>query len=177
MIRKWGEYGVGSVKRHFCWWNSYSWYSQCTGRPRIKKIRIRKTMEVTWIYLWLYSKISRLLPINWFFCIQNKCLALSMFCLLTKPKSWSDIYVYCFLQHYLSFYRISHFICISSILPENNGFTFGEQPLIKRLLQEMFKEKPTFPKYTVTYDVKYVLDYVKQRSFSSETLSFMYQSH
>ena len=34
----------------------------------------------------------------------------------------------------------------------------------------MFKERPTFPRYAVTYYVKYVLDYVKKCSFSSETL-------
>ena len=33
----------------------------------------------------------------------------------------------------------------------------------------MFKERPTFPSYTVTYDVKYVLDYVKTCFISSET--------
>ena len=49
---------------------------------------------------------------------------------------------------------------LSSILPAVNGFTFGEQPVIKELLQGMFKERPNFPRYTVTYDVKYVLDYV-----------------
>ena len=31
----------------------------------------------------------------------------------------------------------------------------------------MFKERPIFPRYTVTYDVKYVLDYVKKCSFCS----------
>ena len=54
---------------------------------------------------------------------------------------------------------------LSSILPAVNGFTFGEQPLIKRLLRGMFKERPTFSRYTVTYDVKYVLDYVKNVLF------------
>ena len=54
---------------------------------------------------------------------------------------------------------------LSSVLPAVNGFTFGEQPLIKRLLRGMFKERPTFPRYTVTYDVKYVLDYVKNVLF------------
>ena len=57
----------------------------------------------------------------------------------------------------------------SSILPAVNGFTSGEQTLIKRLLRGMFKERRTFPRYTVTYDVKYVLYYVKKCSFSSET--------
>ena len=58
---------------------------------------------------------------------------------------------------------------LSSILPAVNGFTFGEQSLIKRLLQVMFKEWPTFPHYTVAYDVKYVLDYVKKCSIFSKT--------
>ena len=54
---------------------------------------------------------------------------------------------------------------LSSILPAINEFTFGEQPLIKMLLQGMFKERPTFPRYTITYDVKHVLDYVKKMFF------------
>ena len=33
----------------------------------------------------------------------------------------------------------------------------------------MFKDRPIFPRITVTYDVKYVLDYVEKRSISSET--------
>ena len=49
-------------------------------------------------------------------------------------------------------------LALPSILPAVNGFKFGEQPLIKRLLRGMFKERPTFPRYTVTYDVKYVLE-------------------
>ena len=44
-----------------------------------------------------------------------------------------------------------------SILPVVNRFTFGEQSLIEKLLQRIFKERPTFSRYTVTYDVKYVL--------------------
>ena len=55
-------------------------------------------------------------------------------------------------------------LALSSILPSFNGFTFGEQPLIKKLLRGMFKERPTFPCYTVTYDVKYV----EKCSISSE---------
>ena len=60
---------------------------------------------------------------------------------------------------------------LSSILPAVNGFTFGEQPLIKMLLQGMFKERPIFPRYTVTYDVKHVLYYVKKCSIPTETSS------
>ena len=33
----------------------------------------------------------------------------------------------------------------------------------------MFKERPTFPQYTLTHDVTDVLDYVKKCSFSSKT--------
>ena len=47
---------------------------------------------------------------------------------------------------------------LSSILPGVKGFTFCEQPLIKKLLQGMFKERPTSSRHIVTYDVKYVLD-------------------
>ena len=54
---------------------------------------------------------------------------------------------------------------LSSILPAVNGLMFGEQPLIKRLLRGMFKERPTFPRYNVTYDIKYFLDYVKNVLF------------
>ena len=58
---------------------------------------------------------------------------------------------------------------LSPVLPAVNGFTFGEQPLIKRLLRGMFKGRPTFLQYTVTYHVKHVVDYVKTFSISSET--------
>ena len=47
--------------------------------------------------------------------------------------------------------------------------TLGEQPLIKKLLRGMFKKRPTFTRYTVTYDVKYALDYVKKCFIFSET--------
>ena len=58
---------------------------------------------------------------------------------------------------------------LSSILPVVNRFMFGEQPLIKWLLREIFKERPTFPRYTVRHDDKYVLGYVKKCSIFSET--------
>ena len=61
---------------------------------------------------------------------------------------------------------------LSSILLAVNRFPFGEQPLIKRFLWGMFKERSTFPRYTVTNDVKYVLDYVKKYSISSEIQNF-----
>ena len=54
---------------------------------------------------------------------------------------------------------------LSSILPAFNRLTLGEQPLIKRLLRGMFRGRPTFSRYTVTYAVKYVLDHVENVLF------------
>ena len=51
---------------------------------------------------------------------------------------------------------------LSSIFLAVNEFMFREQPLIKRFLRGMFKESPTFPRYTVSYDIKYVLDYMSK---------------
>ena len=63
---------LGHWKKCFYYCGSYSWYSQCRGGPGIKKIRTKNRMEVTWFYLWLYAKISGILPVSWFVCIQNK---------------------------------------------------------------------------------------------------------
>ena len=59
---------------------------------------------------------------------------------------------------------------LSSILSAVNGFTFGEQFLIKKLLRRMFKKSPTCQSYTVIYGIKYIPDYVKKSSISNETL-------
>ena len=48
---------LGHGRRHFHYACSYSW-----GRPGIMKIRSYKKLQNE-IYLWLYSKISRYLPI------------------------------------------------------------------------------------------------------------------
>ena len=58
---------------------------------------------------------------------------------------------------------------LSSIFPSENGLTFGKQPIIQRLLKGMFKERPTFPRYTVICDVKPVFDFIKSLSCSDET--------
>ena len=58
---------------------------------------------------------------------------------------------------------------LSSIFPSENDLTFGKQPIIQRLLKGMFKERPTFSRYTVTYDVKPVFDFIKSLSCSDET--------
>ena len=58
---------------------------------------------------------------------------------------------------------------LSSIFPSENGLTFGKQPIIQRLLKGMFKERPIFPRYTVTCDVKPVFNFIKSLSCSDET--------
>ena len=45
----------------------------------------------------------------------------------------------------------------SSVFLGVNVFTSGEQTVIKRLFRGIFKERPNFPRYTVTCDVIYVL--------------------
>ena len=59
---------------------------------------------------------------------------------------------------------------LPSILPAVNRFNFGKQHVIKRLLRGMFKERSTFSRCIVTYDIKYILDYVKKYFISSEML-------
>ena len=49
---------------------------------------------------------------------------------------------------------------LSAILEPVDGLTFGKQPLIKRLLRGIFKERPTLPRYTVTYDVDIVFQFL-----------------
>ena len=60
-------------------------------------------------------------------------------------------------------------LLILTIFPSENGLTFGKLPIIQRLLKGMFKERSTFPRYTVTYDVKPVFDFIKSLSCSDET--------
>ena len=58
---------------------------------------------------------------------------------------------------------------LSSILPVTDGKTFGKQPIIQRLLKGMFRERPSLPRYSVTYDVKPVFDFIKNINCSEET--------
>lgn len=49
---------------------------------------------------------------------------------------------------------------LSTIIPEQNGLTFGKQPIVKRLLKGIFRERPTLPKYTITFDVDKVFHHL-----------------
>ena len=57
----------------------------------------------------------------------------------------------------------------SSIFPTTNGISFGKQLLIQRLLKGIFKERPSLPRYTVTFDVKPVFKCIKEISCSDNT--------
>ena len=50
---------------------------------------------------------------------------------------------------------------LSTIIEPTHVVTFGNHLLIKRLLKGIFKERPTLPRYTVTYDVNKVFLYMK----------------
>ncbi|XP_071482171.1 uncharacterized protein [Diadema antillarum] len=49
---------------------------------------------------------------------------------------------------------------LSSALPPINGYSVGKHPLIIRLMKGIFNEKPPKPRYTSTWEVSKVLDYL-----------------
>ena len=46
---------------------------------------------------------------------------------------------------------------------------FGKQSIIQNIFKMRFKERPTFPRHTLTYDVKTVLDFIENLDCSDET--------
>ena len=49
---------------------------------------------------------------------------------------------------------------LSLILEPIDGLTFGNQPLVRRFMSGIFKLRPALPRYTETYDVNIILDYL-----------------
>ena len=47
--------------------------------------------------------------------------------------------------------------------------SFGKQPLIRRILKGIFKERLSLPRYTVTFDVKTVFECIKEIACSDNT--------
>jgi len=45
---------------------------------------------------------------------------------------------------------------LSTVIPIKDGLTFGNQPIVKRLM----KGKPALPKYSATFDVDIVFNYI-----------------
>ena len=58
---------------------------------------------------------------------------------------------------------------MSSICPTANGMSFGKQPVIRRILKGIFKERLSLPRYTVTFDVKPVFECIKEIACSDNT--------
>jgi hypothetical protein len=50
---------------------------------------------------------------------------------------------------------------ISSIHPQIEGYAVGKHPVITKIMAGVFNERPPVPKYTETWDVDCVLDYLK----------------
>ncbi len=50
---------------------------------------------------------------------------------------------------------------LSSILPTENGITFGDHPLVCRTMKGIFELRPALPKYSQIWDVSEVLEYLK----------------
>ena len=49
---------------------------------------------------------------------------------------------------------------LSTFIVLDNNITIGQHPLIKRFLRAVFLQRPTLPRYSLTWDVKPVLDYL-----------------
>ena len=50
---------------------------------------------------------------------------------------------------------------LSLIIEPQNGITFGNQHLVRRFMNGVFKLRPFFPKYAETFDVRKVLEYLE----------------
>jgi len=62
---------------------------------------------------------------------------------------------------------------LSAIITPINGIPFGKQPLIQRLMRGVFKQRPSLPKYTVTFDVKKVFDFIESLDFDHLDLEML----
>ena len=53
---------------------------------------------------------------------------------------------------------------LSQVLHSPTGVSFGELPTVKQFLKGVFQEKPTLPRYSVTWDPSILLSYLKTLS-------------
>ncbi len=60
---------------------------------------------------------------------------------------------------------------LSNIMVTDSGISFGNNPLVKRLLKGMFNIRPAIPKHIDTYDVDIVLRYLKSMGVA-DTIPF-----
>lgn len=53
---------------------------------------------------------------------------------------------------------------LSQVLPPQAGVPFGELPLTKQFMKGVFQEKPSLPRYTVTWDPVLLLSFLRSQS-------------
>lgn len=51
---------------------------------------------------------------------------------------------------------------LSSVLTLNDCTTFGTHPLVKRFMKGVFEQRPSLPRYTSTWDVNTVLEFLRR---------------
>ena len=85
---------------------------------------------------------------RWFsFCSKNGLQSLN-----ADLTSDAEFLTHCFRKSSCEYSSVNTArSALSSISPAVVGFTFGEQPLIKRLFRGRFKQRITFPRYSATY--------------------------
>lgn len=59
---------------------------------------------------------------------------------------------------------------LSSVLKPVDGMTFGAQESVKRFLKGVYEARPSNPRYTETWDVSKVLNYLKTISITDCSL-------
>ena len=57
---------------------------------------------------------------------------------------------------------------LSSCLPSIAGMTVGKHPFIKRVMKGVFRERPSLPRYTMTFVTEVVLNYLDGLGLSGE---------
>ena len=71
---------------------------------------------------------------------------------------------------------LSQCLAISSVHEKVDGVAIGQHPIIIRLVKGIFNVRPPIPRYSSTWDVQAVLDYIESCGQSSrlslKTLSF-----
>ena len=53
---------------------------------------------------------------------------------------------------------------LSQVLPPEAGVSFEDLPLIRQFMKGVFQEKPSLPRYTVTWDPALLLNFLKSQS-------------
>ena len=82
-------------------------------------------------------------------------------------KLYKDGYQYSSINSYRS--------AISSVYEKIDGYNIGQHPLVTRLIKGFFHVRPPLPRYTQTWSVQLVLDYLLSLG-ENKTLSLKHLS-